>query len=133
MRTKQSAASDPRDATLLTVVSHDRESGQRHIMTKHYVRTENGEIKSKSYGNAYLFDVKMVRFDSLDAIAGTLKNATPHQCIIRGGLIPGVPTVGANTSALGSRQRWQPERHENGQSKESRDGAHGCLVEVPHS
>ncbi len=92
MGTKQSAASDPRNATLLTVVSRDRESGERHIMTKHYVRTENGEIKSKSYGNAYLFDVKMVRFDSLDAIADTLKNATPHQCIIRGGLIPGVPT-----------------------------------------
>ncbi len=92
MGTKQSAASDPRDATLLTVVSHDRESGERHIMTKHYVRTENGEIKSKSYGNAYLFDVKTVRFDSLEAIADTLKNATPHQCIIRGGLIPGVPT-----------------------------------------
>ncbi len=32
MGTKQSAASDPRDATLLTVVSHDRESGKRHIM-----------------------------------------------------------------------------------------------------
>ncbi len=37
-------------------------------LTKHYVRTENGEIKSKSYGNAYLFNVKTVRFDSLEAI-----------------------------------------------------------------